>query len=59
MWFAREARMGTHNPQTLKIVSFPLKLFAVLPLLIGLGLLAGAGFAVHHQYTILKKLAVR
>jgi hypothetical protein len=47
--------MATNNPQALKIVSLILKLFAALPLLMGLGLLIGAWFTGNRQYTILKK----
>lgn len=47
--------MPTNNPQGLRILSLILKLFGVLPLLIGLGLLAGGWFTGSHQYTILKK----
>jgi hypothetical protein len=47
--------MATNNPQALRVVSVILKLFGVIPLLIGLGFLAGAWFIASHQYTILKK----
>jgi hypothetical protein len=47
--------MATNNPQALKIVSLILKLIGALPLLIGLGLLAGACFFLNRQYTILEK----
>ncbi|MDR3674973.1 MAG: DUF3592 domain-containing protein [Acidobacteriota bacterium] len=46
--------MATNNPQTLKIVSLILKVVGALPLLIGLGLLAGAWFTGNRQNTILK-----
>lgn len=47
--------MAANNPQTVKILSVILKLIGAIPLLIGLGLLVGAGFFANHQYTILKK----
>jgi len=47
--------MATNNPQALKILSLILKLFGVIPLLIGLGLLGGGRFIGKQQYTILKK----
>jgi hypothetical protein len=50
----REAGMAANNPQTLKIVSLILKLCAMIPALIGLGLLLGAGFTGKNRYTIVK-----
>jgi hypothetical protein len=47
--------MAANNPQTVKILSLILKLIGALPLLIGLGLLVGAGFYAKHQSTILNK----
>jgi len=47
--------MATSNPGAPKIISVIIKLFAAIPLLLGLGLLAGAGFTGSRQYTILKK----
>jgi hypothetical protein len=47
--------MAANNPQALRVVSVILKLFGVIPLLIGLGFLAGAWFTASRQYTILKK----
>ena len=47
--------MATNNPQGLKILSIVLRLFGAIPLLLGLGLLAGAWFTAQRQYTILKK----
>jgi len=47
--------MAANNPQVLRVVSVILMVFGAIPLLIGLGSLAGAGFAGSHQYTILKK----
>jgi len=47
--------MATNNAKTLKIISVILKLCAVIPLLIGLGLLAGGCYMGNRQYTIVKK----
>ena len=47
--------MAANNPQALKIISLLIKLFGVLPLLLGLGLLTGAWFTASHRYTIVKK----
>jgi hypothetical protein len=47
--------MAANNPQALKIISLLIKLFGVLPLLLGLGLLTGAYFLGSHRYTIVKK----
>ncbi len=47
--------MAANNPQTVKILSLILKLLGAIPLLLGLGLLVGAGFYFSHQYNILKK----
>lgn len=47
--------MATNNPQAPKIVSVLLRVFGMLPLLGGLGLLAGGFFFGVHQYNIVKK----
>jgi hypothetical protein len=47
--------MATNNPQGVKILSLILKLIGAFPLLVGLGLLTGAGFTLNRQITILNK----
>ena len=47
--------MAASNPQALRVVSVVLKVFGAVPLLIGLGLLTGAGFTGVHRYNVLTK----
>ncbi len=47
--------MATNDPQTLKLLSWGLKLFGAIPLVIGLAVLTGACFTGHRRYTIISK----
>jgi hypothetical protein len=47
--------LATNNPQTLKLVSVGVRLFAAIPLVIGLGLLTGACYSAHRQFAIVSK----
>jgi len=47
--------MAASNPQALRILSVFLKVFGAIPLLIGLGLLTGAGFMGSHKYAVINK----
>ncbi len=47
--------MSASNPQGLKIISLILKVLAAFPLLIALGLFAGASYTANRQYNIIEK----